>query len=339
MGVPLPSYPEPNFFFPSRNMSKERSLIFDARLYQDLSPVAMEKSITEDLAGFVLEAGDRPIEERINVREFKIINNKIIDEETGKNVFENWKPTDELGERECVSATLFYQYLLDNPKGSLVLSISPSGGISPYKEARINVGFKKSNRDIIFYGIPSRFNPEKCGKLGKDALKLSFLDLRIDSPEDLRNKAIPILLPQGQDPWQFLKGALPLDSKVWNSIVSGLPEKLKEEARTVAMQIAVTIGSIIRRALSERDYILAGAYAERGMEQAGWKIDFAGCSGISNADLLSSGCTKDVYGNTRATTSSEGRFVRRCGNCGVLIMTVISSGYRCANCGGEYKGC
>ena len=37
--------------------------------------------------------------------------------------------------------------------------------------------------------------------------------------------------------------------------------------------------------------------------------------------------------------SLEGKFVRRCGKCGIEIGRVIFKGYRCGNCRGEYQGC
>lgn len=35
----------------------------------------------------------------------------------------------------------------------------------------------------------------------------------------------------------------------------------------------------------------------------------------------------------------EGKMVRSCGKCGVVINKVIFKGYKCGNCGGEYMGC
>ena len=80
---------------------------------------------------------------------------------------------------------------------------------------------------------------------------------------------------------------------------------------------------------------------ERGMEQAGWKMDQTGlgCPGVSNKELLSDEYTKDGYGNIRAVISGEGKFVHHCGNCGTPIFAVIPAGYICPKCNGIYKGC
>lgn len=318
----------------------ERKKVFDTQLYKDLPQDVALNSIAEDLAGLVLEAGDKSIRERINPRRFKIKEEKIIDPETGEDMFSNWQPEGELGEKECNSATSFYRYLLDNSPGSLVLNVSPPGGISPYKEARINVGYKETDEDIIFYGIPSRLTPEECRQLALRTIKLSFVDFKIDTPEDLRDKAIPIIAHQENDPWLFLKYKLPLDSDAWDTIISGLPWKLKSEATILAKKAAFHMGHMIQHASSNRDFILVGAYGERYMEERGWKIDHLGCPGSTNTQLLSEGSyTKDVYGNARATISGEGKFVHNCGNCGAPIFSVISAGYVCSRCGGTYKGC
>lgn len=38
-------------------------------------------------------------------------------------------------------------------------------------------------------------------------------------------------------------------------------------------------------------------------------------------------------------TEGQGKYVKKCGNCGATIESVISSGYMCSQCGGVYKGC
>lgn len=37
--------------------------------------------------------------------------------------------------------------------------------------------------------------------------------------------------------------------------------------------------------------------------------------------------------------NSEGKFVRKCGQCGATINSVISRGFQCPSCGGTYEGC
>lgn len=319
----------------------ERKNVFDTSLYKDLPPGIIQYSIAEDLAGLVLEAGDKPLTERVNPRRFKIIEGKILDSKTGENIFENWQPGGELGEKEYNSATSFYRYLLENPPGSLVLNISPSEGISPYKEARINIGFKETDEDIVFYGIPSRLTPEDCKQLALKAIKLSFVSFQINTPDDLRDKAVPITAHGGNNPWLFLKYNLPLDSKAWDIIISGLPWKLKSDAVVLAQKAAFHMSHMILKASSNRDFVLAGAYGERYMEERGWKINHAGCPGSTNTQLLSDGTyTKDVYGSVRTVgNSGEGKFVHNCGNCGAPIYANISAGYICPRCKGIYKGC
>jgi len=46
-----------------------------------------------------------------------------------------------------------------------------------------------------------------------------------------------------------------------------------------------------------------------------------------------------VYEDSIVLNPGESKYVKNCGNCGTTIESVISKGYRCKSCGGEYKGC
>lgn len=46
-----------------------------------------------------------------------------------------------------------------------------------------------------------------------------------------------------------------------------------------------------------------------------------------------------VLNNSVILGEGEYKYVKNCGNCGVTIEKLISKGYRCPSCSGEYKGC
>src|SRR3990170_987366 len=46
-----------------------------------------------------------------------------------------------------------------------------------------------------------------------------------------------------------------------------------------------------------------------------------------------------VYEDSIILNPGESHYIKNCGNCGTTIKAVISKGYRCKVCGGEYKGC
>jgi len=68
------------------------------------------------------------------------------------------------------------------------------------------------------------------------------------------------------------------------------------------------------------------------------KTNFLGNNPISCP--LSSGFLDFTISRSSVTNLSEsGKFVKRCGQCGAVINTFITKGYRCPYCGGIYEGC
>ena len=105
-------------------MFKETALVFDTALYKDLPQESRPDTILEDAAGLVLEAGNRPLEERINPRRFKIIDGEVVNEK-GNPVFSNFSYDTEFDAIESNQAKEFYTYLIKNHQGSLFFSIIP----------------------------------------------------------------------------------------------------------------------------------------------------------------------------------------------------------------------
>jgi hypothetical protein len=296
-------------------MSREQTKLFDTSLYKqsNLNVVA------EDLAGLYIEAGDNPLEQRINARKLIIIGDKVFDPITDKEVPGNLKHITTLDNLEADSAEAFYKQLAGGY--DLTVSFSPPGGLSPYKEGRINVGYRSSHNEIEFYGIPTLITPETM--LAKTILLSEFSDVslsKISSPEQLRQISLPISIPSIEEsPWDFLEEVLPLDSNAWKYIKDGRPWIVKENALKDAKFAAPVMIRMIYSARTENDYIMAGIYGERYMEQMGWKLNSGSCAGASNSQLAGTSISEgkfvtDVFGNTRE---------------------IIESSFPCPRCGGS----
>ncbi len=302
--------------------STETLKLFDTSLY----PTSRPEAVAEDMAGLFIEAGKKPLEQRINPRKFKIVDGKVHDTESGKEVPGNLKRDTPLSTLEANSAEPFYDQLANGY--SLVVAISASGGISPYKEGRVNVGYRISHDEIEFYGIPTYLSPEAL--LAKTILLSEFSDMslsKITTPDELRGISIPILIPPDEvSPWDFLEEVLPLDSDAWNAIKMGKPWVIKENAIKDARSIAPAMVKMIKTARTERDFLIAGAYGEREMEMRGWKLNYGSCPGKSNSELLNATVdgrmfATDAFGNTRETTGWE-YHTGRCVNCGASEVSV-----------------
>lgn len=311
-------------------MLEKRIKLFDTSLYKNSS----SRVIAEDLAGLYIEAGDSALSERINARKLKILGDKVIDPETNKKVPGNLKRFTVLDNIEADSAEAFYKQIID---GYIVtISFSPPGGISPYKEGRINVGYRSSHDEMEFYGIPTRMSSREM--YARSIILSEFSDLpfsEIKNPEQLRQISLPILIPPTEEsPWDFLEEVLPLDSNAWEYIRSGKPWVIKEKALNDASLFAPTMFRMIYSARTENDYIIAGAYGEKNMEKMGWKLNSGSCPGKTNSQLMNSFSTNeiqfaiDAFGNTREITESS----FPCPGCGGLI----PSGFgitTCPHCG------
>lgn len=288
----------------------QEAKVFDTSLYIHIEQETRGEVITEEVAGLVLEAGRRPLKERINPRRLKIENGVVIDPKTGKSVFEEFRYDSELARSESNTAESFYSYLVDNPPGSLVVSLSPSGGPAKYTEGRVNAGYRLNEENIELYGIPTLLIPSAMLSYAGRLLEWNSEILHIEKAEDLRSASIPILVPEGENPWLFLDRNAPLDSQAWQAILEGKPWIIKEQAVEDARPISYEMSRRLNFAASEMDYIRIGAYGERAMQKAGWELDSSGCPGLFNSQLLvgstpfsqdmTTTFTKDSFGNIRA---------------------------------------
>lgn len=304
-------------------MLPEVEKVFDTSIYTRTPEVVRPQVLTEDVAGLVIEAGDRPLEERVNSRQLKIVGNTVIDPISKEDVRKKFINNTELQIKESASANSFYDYLLEKP-GNLVISLSPSGGPANYEEARVNAGYRVNEQDIDLYGIPSHLNGNHLVGLAARLSEWNTEPLQIHSPEDLREISIPVQVPEGETPWEFLEEIAPLDSNAWQVITSGLPWEIKKKAELDAAPVAQEMDRRLAYATQEIHYVQIGAWGERAMHKAGWKLSASACPGLFNTQIslvtdigriqnsqflspefsfpgLEAGLVEDAFGNLRQT--------------------------------------
>lgn len=285
-------------------------LAFDITKYKN-SP---EESLAEDMAGMSSELADKPLEERINPRRFKIISRKIFDPKTGKEVPGEMREDTEFDKREAAAARAFYKHVLAYPAGSVVIGFSPRGGDSPYKDSRINVVYKSGEEDLEFYGVVTTLSPSLLMYRAIRLSEFSSENIIINSPANLRDKVIPVALKE--NPWKFLQAHMSIDSQAWQEIADGKPWLRKEEALEKTRQIASMVTPMLGKARTELEFIKIGAWAERRMQEMGLQINFRNCPGLFNLELLAltqqNYLIKDNFGNWRI---AETKWKYHKGNC------------------------
>lgn len=298
-------------------------LVFDVSLYKDLPQETRKRTMQEDLAGLVIEAGNSELEKRINPRKFKIVKTQVIEENKDgeqKNVLKGLKFETELNKKESKAAISFYEHLLsfDN---SISISISPSGGDGNYKEGRVNVGFRKQN-EIEFYGIPTHLSPDHLMQRSIAISNLTLNKTTVFSPEDLREISIPIILNEDDDPIEFLQEIFPLDSNAWEVIDNKDPWEIKEEALKDAKKPSENGARMINKNTHAYQFINIGAQMEMEMKLKGWELKSSACPGQLNSQIKNSvNSTVDSFGNTRIAVSWE-YHSGNCINCGARNVPV-----------------
>lgn len=311
--------------------AEHETLLLDVSLYPKSS--FLEASVAEDLGGMAIENGNLAIEKRINPRRLLIENGHVIDPITQRSVVENFSYRTPLEQAESLGAINFYQRLINGEVGTLVISVSPPAGNSPYKEGRINVGYKVAKKVIHFYGIVTKLTREQCLGLISRITEFSDSILLTNEPDDLRKMAFSINVPEGENPWLFMEKFAPLDSPAWKEISEGKPWRLKRDVKSVSSKIAQVTTSLILAAKTEMDFVRIGAIAEQEMAKAGWGLNASGgCPGVLNSDLLITTRTNfvnDSFGNIREVVESSfpcprcgqpipsGRGITKCPHCGI----------------------
>lgn len=320
----------------------EKEKVFDISLYKNIPPKRRIRVIANDLAGIVLEAGDRKLEERINPWYIAITpQGNVINLVSREEVIKNFGSKTQLARNETKGALDFYYDKAAKAKeGDVIIWFSPSGGDSPYIESRVNVAKVRTLYGLKIlecYGIPSKLSREEILGLANYFTKM-LEEPSISDPERLREIAIHWPTVPGQDVWNKFQESVRLDSNAWLAIASHSPRKIKREAYKVALPIARRMSSEVENAITEREFIVIGARAEKHMIESGWSINKLECPGIFNSDLLIFGLIKDPLGNYRKIFPREKDFeeIIECINCPFCKQTVragIKSGrIYCLSC-------
>lgn len=297
----------------------ETKKVFDTSLYKNIPLKRRARVIANDLAGLVLEAGERSLEERINPWYVAIApDGKIVNLVSREEVGKNFGDKNELARSEREGAIdFYYNKALNAKEGDLIFWFSPSKGNSPYTEARINVAKVRSLcglKVLECYGIPSELPPDEILSLANYFRAMSE-EPSICGADDLRK--ISILWPsiKNEDIWKIFQNTVQLDSNAWEAIAYGSPRKIKREAYKVALPIAAQMSKSLEKARIERDFVVIGAAAEIQMQRKGWKINKRQCEGFLNTDLLTNNITIDALGNFRRTSSKEHSWEWTDGDC------------------------
>ncbi|HWA52301.1 MAG TPA: hypothetical protein VG895_04560 [Patescibacteria group bacterium] len=313
----------------------ETKKVFDTAIYKKYSLKKRSWVIAHDLAGLVIEAGDRNLEERINPWYIAITQEgKIINLTSREEVAVNFGNNNELSSAETAGAIdFYYQKAKQAKENEFIISFSPSGGNSPYKESRINIAKVRhllGMKVLECYGIPSKLSPQDLLLLADKLLIKEGKDL-IFNPDDLRQAAF---LTSNLD-------FLDLDSKALEEIKKGAPRKIKSRAVWDALPIAKQMSIELEFAVHERDYIRSGAAAERLMQEKGWKINTYACPGSLNQELefRFGNYVMDGMGNFRQANLGEkkAKYVKECPYCHKVIEKKIEPGYQCS-CGQVFEG-
>lgn len=287
----------------------ETKKVFDIKLYLNTPEEKRVRVIANDLAGLVLEGGDRKLEERINPWYVAITpDGKAINLVSREEVTKNFGDKTRLARDETQGTLDFYYEKTRNAKeGDLIFWISPSGGNSPYVESRINVAKIRSLyglKVLECYGIPSKLNPDEILSLANYFQIMSEVVLS-ETPEDLRKTSILWPGIKNEDVWKLLQGSAPLDSDAWEEVAKGTPRKIKREAYKAALPVAKQMAEDLKFAKKEIDFVKIGAWGERLMYQQGWRINKYQCPGSLNSDILTSNFIIDAIGNFRMVDYGE----------------------------------
>src|SRR5258706_1317659 len=148
----------------------ETKKVFDTSLYKNIPLKRRKRVIANDLAGIVLEAGERNLEERINPYYIALTEDgHAINLVSRQEVSKNCGNKNQLAKDEREGAMdFYYNKALNAKENDLIFWLSPSDGNSPYTEARINVARVRNLyglKVLECYGIPSKLSPEEVLKI------------------------------------------------------------------------------------------------------------------------------------------------------------------------------
>lgn len=333
----------PQEIIPSRKMTERKA--FDTKVYHankiglapDLSALAIESSqnlrFRDKIFPFVLQT----------THDGKVINPAL----GNKDVLNYYTDSTVLDQAESTAGMKIREALLSEPVGSISVWLSPPGGPLNYTEGRMVVGCKHcTDNDQYYlesYGICLPLSQIEFHNIASELAKHSYNAK--DNPVSYENLRSEIFLLQHDGyPWDYLARIAPIES-VWKNIRSGKALEVKNKALEDARTVAEYVFPLLEKAVTQNDFIRAGAIAENMMRTKGWQIGSGPC-GTINIDLMKNEMQNflkieldisDFKGNFQKTEIYK--FVHKCGNCGQEINKKIKTGFLCSNCGKPYLGC
>lgn len=319
--------------------------------------------IHQDVASFVLEAGDRSLAQRVNPVVLDnsafgglIKENSLGAEDMATKRILRWAEKDTPAtEIRTQSFPLSETEILDGLRSSV--NLSPDTAliwISPpvegqYREARLVVyqTIRVNNQKYLFFrAICSGHSAEECLDISQRLSPFIPPDENLILPtniEQLTATPLPLSIPENQSLATFFSQFIDLP-EVWQTIAEGkdLQEKISALEKTEA--IVDSHYQSIGQASNFLDSWVVGTNLERALRE---KMNFAlrsgPCGGLYSD--LSSPSLSGIVGveisakNYLGISEGTRKFILNCGACGKELKMYMTKGDHCPHCHGVYEGC
>ncbi len=321
------------------------------------------ETIIQDTASFVLEAGNRSLEKRINpgvvsLTEFAFLLKKdsLDPEDIATVQIYRWanknSPAIKIWTKSPSPTTSgIFEEILPftdlNPGSVMIWLSSPLEGT--YKESRIVVYQAveiNGQKYLFFRAICGTQNTDECLNIARQLSFFQDSDKNFDQitgPEHLRATPFSITIPPNETFTGFLRRFIDLP-KVWETISKGEDLKEKKQALEEAGEIVQKNYQTITTALSfDQQWEIGRRLEESLQEKMGFGLKAGACGVLYSSLLYNSPLTELLQRGSLVYSSKIGgeksKFIHNCGACGKSLKRYMSKGDRCPYCGGTYEGC
>lgn len=318
--------------------------------------------IHQEVASFVLEAGDRPLGQRVNpvVLDNSVFGGLVKENSAGaedvatERIFqwanndtpatEIWTEGAAFSEKETLEGLLSFADL--NP-GTVMVWISPPAA-KKYSESRIIIYQTiniNSQKHLFFRAICSEYSDEECLKIAQElsvSISPGTILSSISETETLRATPLPLSLPKNKSYTGFFGEFVNLPG-VWEAIAKGEDIREKIKALAVAEGIVETNYKSITEAKNYFDYWVVGSRIEKLLEEKmNMTLKSGPCGGLysDSPSPLRGIFGVEIFARNYSHTGEESsKFIHNCGACGRELKRYMSKGDHCPYCGGTYEGC
>lgn len=223
-----------------------------------------------------------------------------------------------LGQVEFNSFDLIQHWAQTN-EGYAIWFSPPYPNIYPVSKIIIqeSLGLEDNTKCIVNRAVVLDDNSEKILRLAN-----LFPETYFDNPENLR--ATPIFPSKKEFAEWF--GELPKYTTQTKYISSGEDITIKTDTYARLSDIHFSVPVVGENRMYTEIYQRARSYGLIGTNPGS-------CPSALKTAFSA------VYEDSIVLNTGESKYVKNCGNCGTTIEAVISKGYRCKVCSGEYKGC